>query len=80
MNIVWNNFIYTKLCKSDKKSKIKDCNNPRNEPLIVIDYCLGNIEEYSHLHNPENINLYDKYTMHNVINAINNMVDHINSI
>ena len=32
------NFVYTKLGKSTDKSKIKDFNSPRNEPLIILGY------------------------------------------
>ena len=51
------NFVYTKLCKSSEKFKIKDFNSPRNELQIVLDYCSKNIEEYLHLRNPDDINI-----------------------
>ena len=56
-HIFLENYVYTKLFKSSEKSKIKDCNSPRNKPLIVLDYWSNNIEEYFHQRNPDNINI-----------------------
>ena len=70
---------YTPSCESVPK-KIKDFNSPRNEPLIVLYYWSKNIEEYFHLHNPDNINLPEKYTTQDVKNVMNRMVKHVNSM
>ena len=51
------NYVYTNLCNSAEKSKIKDFNCPRNEPRIIIDYWSNKIEEDFNLHNPDNINI-----------------------
>ena len=55
-------------------------NSPRNKPLIVIDYGSKKVEEYFHLRNPDNINLFEKYTAQNVTNLMNTMVKHVNSM
>ena len=72
------NHVYTKLCKCDKKSKIKDFNSPMNKPLIVLYYWSKKIEEDFHLHKPDKINLSDKYTTHDVTNVMISMVNHVN--
>ena len=59
------------------KTKIKDFNSPRNDPLIVLDYWSNNIEEYFHLRNPDNIDLSEKYTTQDVTNIMNSMVKHV---
>ena len=74
------NCVYNNLCKSAKKSKINYFNSPRNEPLIVIDYWSKNIEEYFHLSNPDNINLYEKSTTQDMTNIVNSMVKHFKSM
>ena len=63
-----------------QKTKIKDFNSPRNEPLIVLDYWLNKIEEYFHLRNLDNINLSEKSTTQDVTNVMNIMVKHVNSM
>ena len=74
------NYVYTKVYKSTEKSKIMDINSPRNEPLIVLEYWSKNIEEYFHLHNPDNINLYEKSTTQDMTNIVNSMVKHFKSM
>ena len=78
IHLVHENYVYTKLCKCDKKYKIKDFNSPRNEPLIVLDYWSINIEEYFHLRNPDNIDLSDKSTTQDVTNVTNSVVNYVN--
>ena len=73
-------YVYTKLCKSAEKSKIKDFNRPRNEPLIILDYCSKNIEEDFHLHSSENIYLSEKYAAKDLKNLMNTTVKHVNSM
>ena len=71
--------MYTPSCaRVPKKSKIKDFNSNRNEPLIVLDYWSKSIEEDFHICNPENINISDKYKSHDVTNVMNSMVKHAN--
>ena len=41
---------------------------------------MKNIEEYFHLRNSDDINLFDKSTTQNVKNSTNNMVNHVNSM
>ena len=77
-HLVHEKYVYTKLCKCLKK--IKDFNTPRNKPLIVLDYWSKKIEEYFHLHNPDNIILSEKSTTRDVKILINSMVKHVNSI
>ena len=79
-HIVHEDYVYTKLCKSAQKSKIKDFKSPRNEPLIVLDYWSKKIEEYFHLCNPDNINISDKSTTQDATNIINSIVKHVNSM
>ena len=59
--------------KEFQKSKIKDYKSPKKQALIVIYYCLKNIEEYfPHIgaYNTDNINLPEEITAHNVTNLI----------
>ena len=74
------NYVYTKLCKYTKKTKIKDFNSPSNKPLIFLGCRSKKIEEYSHLCNPDNINLSEKSTTQDVTNIMNSMVKHVNSM
>ena len=62
-----------------QKSKIKDFNSPRKDPLIVLDYWSKNIEQYFHLRDPDNTNISEKYTTQYVKNVMNIMVNHVNS-
>ena len=77
-HIVHKNYVYTKLWKSFKKSKIENLNSTRNEPLILLGYWSKKIEEYFHLFKPDNIHLSDKSTAQDVTNIINSTVKHIN--
>ena len=63
-----------------QKTKTKDLNSPRNEPLIVLDCWSNKIEEYFHLSNPGKIILSDKFTRQDVINVMNTMVKHVKSM
>ena len=73
-HIVRDNYTYTKLCKSDEKSKIKDFNSPRNQPLIFLDYWSNYIKGGFHLCNPYNINISEKSTAQDATNIMNTMV------
>ena len=75
-----NNFVYTKLFKCDKKTKIKYFNSPRNVELIVLDYWPKKFVEDFHLLNPRNINLSYKYTAYDVNILTNIMVKHVNCL
>ena len=79
-HIVHEDYVYTKLCKSAQKSKIKDFNSPTNEPLIVIDYWSKKIEEDFRICNPDNINISHKYTTQDVTNVMNIMLKHAKSM
>ena len=72
------NYIYTNLCKSTKKSKPKDFNSSRNEPLIVIDYWSKNTEKYFHLRNPDTSHLAETSTTQDVTTLIITTVKHVN--
>ena len=68
---LWNhigheNYVYTKLCKCAKKTKIKYFKSPSNDPLIVLDYQSKNIEEDFHPHKTDNVNLSEKSTTQDV--------------
>ena len=77
-HIVHHCYVYTKLIKSAKKSKIKDFNIPRNKPLIVLGYWWNNIQEGFHLRNPANINPSDSYTAQDGTSFIFTMVKRVN--
>ena len=68
---------YAQGCASVPKIKINYFNSPRNKPLIVLGYWSKNIEVYSRLCNPDNINQCEKPKTHNVKNEINSMVKHV---
>ena len=69
--------LYTKCVK---KGKINYFNIPRNKPLIVLDYWSKKIEEDFHLRNHDNINISEKSTTQYMINVMNRMMKHFNSI
>ena len=69
---------YTKLYNSAEKSKIKDFNKHRNNPLTIIVYWPKNTEEYFHPHSPNKINLSEKPITKNVTNDTNTIVNHFN--
>ena len=74
------NYEYTKLRNSAGKSKMKDFNSPRDDPLIFIDCLSNNIKEYFHLCKPDNINLSEKSKINYVKDIINTVVKHFNSM
>ena len=49
-----------------------------NKPLTVLYYWWNNIKGYFHLHNPDRINLSEKYTTQDVKNSMNTMVKNVN--
>ena len=57
MHLGCNKYVYNNMYKSAEKSKINYFYNPRNKPLIILNYWSKNIEEYFYLCNPDNINL-----------------------
>ena len=73
-------YVYTKLCKSAKKSKIRYFSSHRNKTLVVLEYLSKNIEKSFHICNPGNIIMSNKYTTQYVINVINSMVKPVNSM
>ena len=74
------NYIYTKLCKSAEKPKIKDFKSTKNNPLIVLDYWPNKNEEYFHLRNSDRINLSKKSTTQYMKKPMDIMVKQVNSM
>ena len=66
--------------KECQKSKIRYLKSPRNKPLIILVYWSKKIEEDFNLHNPDRINLSEKYKTHDVKILTNSMVKHVNSM